>query len=330
MANETGNNTRLGIFVLAGLLALIMAFYMIGKNNNLFGSSFELHTRFPNLNGLIVGNNVLFAGIQGGTVKSIRLISDTSIEVTMTIDDKVRTFIHKNALAAIGTDGLMGNKVVNISAGKGASPLVDNGDMLGTQKMVSTDDMLQTLSTTNNNIAVISAELKATALRINQSAVWDVLNDRSIGKSLKTSLKNIAKATANASQISLAISNMVTRAGNGKGALGVLLADTVAGGDLKSAIAKIKTAGNNADQMTANLNALVLKIDKDLTGGKGSLNAMLKDSVIAQNLKKSMDNIQKGTDAFNQDMEALKHNFLFSGYFKKLEKEKAKQQNKKN
>lgn len=324
MANETGNNTRLGIFVLAGLVALIMAFYMIGKNNNLFGSSFELHTRFPNLNGLIVGNNVLFAGIQGGTVKNIRLISDTAIEVTMTIDDKVRTFIHKNALAAIGTDGLMGNKVINISAGKGASPLVENGDMLGTLKTVNTDEMLQTLSATNKNIAVISAELKETAIRINQSAVWSVLNDKNIGYSLKTSLRNIGKATSNANQITLAINNMVSQARSGKGSIGVLLADTIAGNNLKDAIAKIKTAGNNADQMTANLNTLVLKINKDLTNGKGSLNALLKDSVLAANLKKSMDNIQKGTDAFSQDMEALKHNFLFSGYFKKLEREKAR------
>jgi len=324
MANETGNNTRLGIFVLAGLVALIMAFYMIGKNNNLFGSSFELHTRFPNLNGLIVGNNVLFAGIQGGTVKNIRLISDTSIEVTMSIDEKVRAFIHKNAQAAIGTDGLMGNKVVNISAVKGASPLVENGDMLGTQKMLNTGEMLQTLSTTNDNIAVISTELKTAAIRINQSAIWDILNDKNIGKSLKASLNNIAKATSNANQITLSINNMVMQARNGKGMLGTLLTDTVSGGDLREAINKIKTAGNNADQMTANLNALVLKIDKDLNSGKGSLNALLKDSVLTANLKKSMDNIQKGTDAFNQDMEALKHNFLFSGYFKKLEREKAK------
>lgn len=190
--------------------------------------------------------------------------------------------------------------------------------------------MLQTLSTTNNNIAVISAELKATAIRINQSAVWDVLNDKGIGNGLRASLKNIANATANANKVTLTINSMLTQARYGKSVVGTLLADTLAGNNLREAISKIKTAGNNADQMTANLNALVLKIDRELINGKGSLNTLLRDSVMAQDLKKSMDNIQKGTDAFNQDMEALKHNFLFSGYFKKLEKEKAKQANRKN
>ncbi|RKR81973.1 phospholipid/cholesterol/gamma-HCH transport system substrate-binding protein [Mucilaginibacter gracilis] len=329
MANETSNNTKLGVFVLAGLIALIATFYMIGKNHNLFAGSFELRTRFPNLNGLIVGNNVLFAGIQGGTVKSIRLINDTSIEVTMTIDDKVSPFIHKNALAAIGTDGLMGNKVVNISAVKTQSPLVQSGDMLATKKMLNTEEMLQTLSKTNSNIALISEGLKTTVLRINESSVWGVLNDKDVGISLKTSLNNIVKATGNANQITLAINHMVIQAKNGKGTLGVLLADTVTGSELKQAISQVKAAGANSKQMTAGLNTLVQNLNKDLASGDGPLHMLLKDTAVSNDLKKSMENIQKGTDSFNQDMEALKHNFLFKGYFKNLEKEKLKQQTKK-
>lgn len=114
MAKQGENNIKLGVFVLAGLIVMIFAFYMIGANTSMFGGSFKLKARFSNLNGLVEGNNVLFSGIQAGTVKSIDIINDTTIEVTMLIDSKVHGFIHNNAEAAIGTEGLMGNKVVNI------------------------------------------------------------------------------------------------------------------------------------------------------------------------------------------------------------------------
>jgi phospholipid/cholesterol/gamma-HCH transport system substrate-binding protein len=324
MTNQGENNTKLGVFVLAGLIVLILSFYMIGKNHNMFGSNFELRARFKNLSGLVEGNNVLFAGIQGGTVKKIDIISDTSIEVTMTIDNKVKTYIHKNALASIGTDGLMGNKVVNILPGDINSPIVENHDLLNAQKMISTEDMLQTLSKTNSNIAEISEGLKTTVLRINNSSVWGVLNDKSLGLSLKSSLSNINTATANANRITRSINDMVTQTQHGKGTLGTLLTDTTSANNLKDAIAKIKSAGDNANKMTANLNTMVQGINKDLANGKGSLNTLLRDSVMAKNLKATMDNVQKGTDAFNQNMEALKHNFLFRGYFRRLEKEQEK------
>ena len=332
MASQGENNTRLGLFVLSGLIVLILSFYMIGKNHNVFGSSFELKARFSNLNGLVEGNNVLFAGIQAGTVKSITLIADTSIEVTMVIDNKVRLYIHKNALASIGTDGLMGNKVVNILPGNISSPIVENHDLLRAQKMLSTEEMLQTLSKTNNNIAGISEALKITVLRINNSTIWSVLNDKSLGLSFRSSLNNINRATANANKITLSINDLVNRAQNGRGTLGALLTDTISAGNLKDAIAKIKSASDNANRMTANLEDMVQDIDKNIVNGKGAIHTLLRDSVMAANLKASIDNIQKGTDAFNQNMEALKHNFLFRGYFKYLEnqkeKEKAKNGNK--
>jgi len=326
MANQEGNNIKLGVFVLAGLFVLIFAFYMIGKNQNMFGSNFELKTRFYYLNGLTEGNNVLFSGIQAGTVKNLKIINDTTIEVTLLVDNKIRTYIHKNAIVSIGTEGLMGNKIVNISPGKGVSPVVDEGDLLAAQKNISTDEMLQTLSKTNNNVAIISEALKGTVLRVNGSALLNLLNDKSIGEKLKYSLENISKATANANEITQSLNKIVAQIKNGKGTAGVLLSDTAFAGNLKEAMLKVRSASDNANQMTIQLNNMVKEIKQELNDGKGPLNTLLKDSVMTKNLSRSMENIQKGTDNFNQDMEALKHNFLFSGYFKKLEKEKKQQQ----
>jgi len=325
MANQGENNTKLGVFVMAGLLALMLSFYMIGKNHNMFGGSFKLKVHFSNLNGLTAGNNVQFSGIQAGTVTKIAMINDTSIEVTLLIDSKVRTYIHKNAVASIGTEGLMGNKIVNIKPIKSVSAMVEDGDLLAVQKALNTDEMLETLSKTNNNVSVISEVLKGTVLKIDSSALLELINDKTIGLTVRSSLLNINNATANANKMTSGLNELVLQIKQGKGAAGVLLTDTAFADNLKQSMLKIRSAGENANQMTLQLNNLVKEIRRDIADGKGPLNTLLKDSLMAKNLSQSMDNIQKGTDKFNQDMEALKHNFLFSGYFKKLEKQKKKE-----
>jgi phospholipid/cholesterol/gamma-HCH transport system substrate-binding protein len=201
MAKQGENNIKLGVFLVAGLIVMMVSFYMIGNNTSMFGSSFKLRARFSNLSGLTEGNNVLFSGIQAGTVNRIDIINDTTIEVIMLIDSKVKAYIHNNAEADIGTEGLMGNKVVNIQPVKVNSPIVKNGDLLAAQKLTSMDEMIQTLSKTNNNIATISEALKTTVLRLDTSAIFNVLNDKNIGISLSASLKNINNASNYASEM---------------------------------------------------------------------------------------------------------------------------------
>ncbi|ASU34771.1 MlaD family protein [Mucilaginibacter xinganensis] len=330
MAKQGENNIKLGTFVLTGLIALIFAFYMIGKNRNMFGSNFELKTNFSNLNGLIEGNNVLFAGIQAGTVKKITIVSDSSIEVLMLIDNKVKPFIHKNAIASIGTEGLMGDKVINISPSKVSAPFVDEGDQLAHREVVNTDEMLQTLSKTNTNIASISEALKGTVLSINNSKILALFNDEELERNIRSTLKNISKASANANELTGGLNDLISQTKHGKGAAGVLLSDTGFAANLNTAMVKIKSASDNANNFTLQLNSMLKGVKGDLEGGKGTLHFLLKDSTLAKNLSKSMDNVQKGTDAFAQDMEALKHNFLLRGYFKNLEKQRLKEKNKNN
>lgn len=324
MAKQEGNNIKLGLFVLAGLTVLIFSFYMIGKNTNMFGSSFELKARFSDLSGLTEGNNVLFSGIQAGTVKSIKMVNDTAIEVTMVIDSKVKPFIHTNALATIGTEGLMGNEVVNIKPIKGFGQIVKNGDLLATQRVVSPDELLQTLSKTNKNILAISKALKTTVLRLDTSAIFDILNDKSIGISLKSTLKNINNASENASEMTYGMNEIVTQIKRGKGAAGFLLKDTVFAHNLKAAVVKINSASDNANTMTIKLNNMVGNVNHDLVYGKGPLHTLLRDSMISEKLDTSMNNVQKGTEGFNEVVQALKHNFLVRGYFRRQARKKKK------
>jgi phospholipid/cholesterol/gamma-HCH transport system substrate-binding protein len=326
MAKRIINNVKLGLFVLAGLLFLLLLLYMIGKNRNLFGDTYILKARFENIQGLVVGNNVRFAGIQAGTVKKIKILNDTVIEVSMIIDTKMQTIIRKNAVASINTDGLVGNRVVNIVPARSPGSLAEEGDILVSRKAVATDDILQTLSKTNNDVAVIASDLKTTVQRINNSsALWALLNDRSIPENLKTSLTNIRLATGKAGNMADNLDDIITDVKNGKGSLGAILTDTSIAKNLNEAILKIKTVADEADALAGEINKLVTGIQQDVNNGKGPVNALLRDSMMVIKLNTSLDNIQKGTDNFNQNMEALKHNFLLRGYFRKLEKQKPKQ-----
>lgn len=324
MSNRSVNNVKLGVFILGGLLFLVLLLYMVGRNRNLFGATYILKARFENIQGLVAGNNVRFSGLQAGTVKKVKILSDTVIEVTMIIEKKMKTIIRKNAIVSIATDGLVGNKVVNISPVKQPADFARDGDILLARKAISTDEILQTLNKTNNDVSVIAADLKTTVQRINSSsALWALLNDKSIPQDLRIAVSNIRAATGKAGNMVDNLDAIVMDVKKGKGSVGALLTDTSFAKNLNDAILKIKAVGEEADSLAREINLLVAGVRQDVNTGKGAVNALLKDSMIVMKLNTSLDNIQKGTDGFNQNMEALKHNFLLRGYFKRQEKKKA-------
>ncbi|HEV9038525.1 MAG TPA: MlaD family protein [Puia sp.] len=312
-------NFKLGILVLAGLVLMISTLYVIGRNENIFGSHFVLRSRFRNANGLIPGDNVRFAGLQAGTVKTVRVIDDTTIEATLLIDEEMKPFIHRNALASIGTEGLIGNKVIDITPVAGRASQVQQGDRLPSQQVVSTEDMLRTLDKAGTNIVAITQGLKFTVERINNSdAFWNILSDRRIALDVRSSLDNIRQASNNANAMTAQLRGLAEDITTGKGSVGRLLKDTAFATALEAAVAKISSAGDQLNSAAARIGNLA-----------GNANTLVTDSTLSANLSASMENIRKGTAAFNENMEALKHNFLFRGYFKKQEKEAQKRANQK-
>jgi phospholipid/cholesterol/gamma-HCH transport system substrate-binding protein len=312
---------------MAGLLLLILALYMIGRNSNLFGRNFLLRARVENAQGLTAGNNIRYSGIQVGTVKKISIINDTVIEITMLIDEKMKAYIHKNDIVSIGTEGLVGNKLVNITPAKDNSVLVSDGDILPAKHIAGTDEMLETLDKTNQNLVTISEDIKQTVQRINNSrAIWKILDEPTLPDNLKTSMTNIKNASERADELVEDLHTIIADIKSGKGSLGAILTDTAIAYNLNQAIIKIEMAGNNANQLADDLTALSQNVKQDINGGKGVIKTLLKDSSVVIKLNNSLHSIEQGTEAFNQNMEALKHNFLLRGYFRKQEKQKKKQQ----
>lgn len=323
MAKQTVNNIKLGSFIIAGLFLLILGLYLIGRDSNLFSRNYVLKARFEHVQGLTPGNNIRYAGIQVGTVKKVAIINDSVIEVNMLIEEDMKKFIRVHDVVSISTDGLMGNKLLQITASKDGSALAVNGDILRTKKIINTDDMLELLNRSNQNIAVISEEVKNTVQRVNNStALWRVLDDKALPQHILSSVQNIRSATVKADLMVKDLQTIISDVKSGKGSLGKIITDTAIARNLNEAIEKIKLVGSNADTLAADLRAFTLSVKDDVNNGNGTIHTLLKDSSVVQKLNNTLSNIEKGTDGFNQNMEALKNNFLFRGYFRRMDKQK--------
>ena len=323
MKTQATDSVKLGMFVLSGILVLILTLYMIGKNRGMFTDSFELKTHFRAVNGLISGNNVRYAGIEIGAVGSVVFLNDTTIEVNMNIQTKMRGIIRRNAVASLGTDGLIGNRVVNIFPGLGEAPLVNVGDVLPSQEEVSTDAMLRTLTHTNDNIAVIAEDLRLTIHHVNTSAqLTRLLDDLSLSNNLKASLQHLHETTEQTSALMSDLTQTFAKATKNEGTLATLFTDTTMSRQFKQTLQNIQTVEGNAERLVQNLNQTISSIDKDLNQNKGTLGVLLKDTTLSNSLRHTLNNVEESTEALKLNMEALKHNFLFRGYFKKMEKQK--------
>jgi phospholipid/cholesterol/gamma-HCH transport system substrate-binding protein len=321
MKNKAVNNAKVGLLVLAGIIFLILTLYMIGKNRNLLGATFTIKAVISNVNGLVPGNNVRFKGIDVGTVKSIGIANDTAIFVVMTIDQKIRPYIKKNAIVTIGTDGLMGNKLININSTEPLAPPIEEDDVLQSRKPIETDEMLRTLNTTNNNIERITNNLYEISVKLNSSeSLWTLLSDTVIAKDIKKAIVHLKNAGANTAELTSTAKHIVGTLDDGDGIVYQLFQDTTLSNQLAHSLQQLQDAGNQTSAMMTELKHVIDNVKQ----GDGTAGLVLTDTLLREKLFKSAVNIEQGTDRFNQNMEALKSNFLFRRYFKKLEKQQLK------
>ncbi|HXP51475.1 MAG TPA: MlaD family protein [Bacteroidia bacterium] len=317
MEKTVTRNIRLGLFVLLGTAFLIYALYMIGSKRNLFGSTFRINAIFHNVNGLMAGNNVRYAGIDVGTVEVVNILNDSCIKVVMVIEKNTQKYIRKDAVASIGTDGLMGNKIVSIDAGSQNAPMIKENDTIQSVKPIETDEMLRTLNKTNDNIARITENLKEMTNRINsRNTLWSLLMDTVMADNVKEAIVNIKVTGKNSAEITGDLSNIIKATREGKGSIGALLTDTSLSGQVRQSIVSIRLTSERAAIVTGDLDRILGKMDT----GKGTVGQLLMDTTFVPNLNKSMENIRKGSQGIDELIPALKHSFLLRHYFKKQEK----------
>ena len=226
---------KLGMFVLLGLTLFTVTIYFIGKNKNLFASTFHLKTQFKNVSGLKVGNNVLLSGINIGTVKNIEFISDSAVVVDLIIKEKIRKFIKKDAIASIGSDGLMGDKILTISPGTTSNEIVKDDATIKSAKAVEIEDIMKSVKLSADNASIITSQLAIFTNKMNNNngALSKLMTDAAFANSLTKTLTNLESSTNE-------FATFTKKMNNNKGVLSKLVTDEKLGKSVDSTITDLK------------------------------------------------------------------------------------------
>lgn len=322
MKKSTGEKLKLGLFVSIGLVIFIVAVYFIGQRQNLFVKTFTISSNFTNVNGLIPGNNVRYSGINVGTVNHIQMLNDTVINVEMVLEEKMIHHIKKDAIATIGTDGLVGNMIVNIIPGDQGNLAIEEGDVIKSFTKIGTNEMLNTLNTTNENAALLTSKLLNIANEITEGkgTLGMLITDTIMSKNLIETVNYLKLTSMEANKTIKELNGLIKQVDLENSLAGVVLNDTVSAQQLRHTVSNLEQSSQDIQTVLSNLNTTIEQI-KD---GKGAVNYLSTNEELVEELKDIINNINEGTDKFNQNMEALKHNFLTRSYFRKLERAQKK------
>ena len=188
---------RLGLFVAGGLVLFLVAIFLIGRQKNLFNPVFRLTTTFYNVSGLQVGNNIRFSGINVGTVNDITIINDSSVLVEMMIKKNVRQFMKSDCEVAIGSEGLIGDRLLIITQGSSDAALAEDGQQLLSTEPVEMDAIMLSLQVTADNAVVISDQLAEIMIKVNSGTgtLGRLLRDSSIARNLNQTMENLKRSS---------------------------------------------------------------------------------------------------------------------------------------
>lgn len=321
MEKTASQKIRLGLFVIIGLTLFVLTIYFIGSKQQMFGKTETLTTVFNNVAGLQLGNNVRYSGINVGTVRGIEIVNDSTINVEMQIDETILPHIKKNALATIGSDGLVGSVIINIIPGKGEALPVQPGDVIKSSNRIRTDDMLSTLNVTNENAAQLTADLLKITNDINngKGTIGVLLRDSAMANDLKATIHNLKITSEKTSKTMDNLNRQIAGLDNKDNVIGVLK-DTVVGNKIRHIVTNLDSSSQEITKVVANLNTTI----SNAKDGKGAINYLSNNPKLVKQIDSTMTNINQASQKLNENLEALKSNFLFRAYFKKQAKAKKK------
>lgn len=318
---ENKKALAVGIFLALGIVVFVIGVFTLGGQQKSFEKSIHISAVFNDVAGLKKGNDVWFSGVKVGTISEIKFVGIAQVKVKMRVDQATQQYIHRNSGVHIGTDGLIGNKLIVIDGGSPQAPVVQDGDALQVEKLPSTDDILKTLQLNNQNLLAITTDFKLLSHKILQGkgTVGALMADSVMGMQLRHSMSNLQAATSGAAQLAVQLDQFGKRLNTKGGFADKLLTDTMTFNRVKGAVAQLQQAAANATILTNNLN----KASNKLNTTDNTLGELLNDPKGAAQIQSTLKNLQESSVKLNDDLEALQHNFLLKGFFKAKAKAKA-------
>jgi phospholipid/cholesterol/gamma-HCH transport system substrate-binding protein len=299
MAKKT-STVKIGIFIFLGIVILVIGIFLVGDKDALFSSTFKVRAFFNDIQGLRSGATVRLSGIDVGSVESVKIVSDTTgrVEVIMSIREDVKQFIRTDTRASIETEGLVGNKVVVLQIGSSLTDRVREGGTIQSKEPIGFAQVIEETQGIMAYTKEITKDLSEIVARVNrgEGSIGKLLVDEQLYKDAASLTK---RADSSLQQITLEINEMTE------------LFDKL---------------GKGVETVVGNINAVVTDLDTIIGGvkqGKGMLGSMLVegsefDSVFVnavRNIEKTTYDARLAASRLAENMEALKHNWLFKSYF---------------
>jgi phospholipid/cholesterol/gamma-HCH transport system substrate-binding protein len=299
MAKGLGG-AKLGIFIFLGSVLLIIGIFVLGNKEALFKSTFTVKAFFQNVEGLRDGAPVRLSGVDVGAVKSIRIMGDRAsvIEVSMRLLSDVKRFIRKDTEAGIETEGLVGYKFIALYIKESNADHVEDGGTILAKEPVSFADVIEETQGIMSYTKEMTQNLAEIVSKINsgQGTLGKILNDDALYYAT-------TKVTESASTSLDSITS-----------------------DLRNVVAVFKDLGSGLNKTVGGINSTVQNVDSVIANvkeGKGVLGSLLAEgnsndttiAAIIKNLKEITNEAKIAAGRLNENMEALKHNWLFKGYF---------------
>ncbi|WP_413997986.1 MlaD family protein [Flavobacterium sp. W1B] len=319
--NESPNKRAIivGLFIFLGLVFLIVGILMVGNLHETFKKKMQLVTLFDNVNGLQKGDNIWFSGVKIGTVGKVSINDKTYVLVNLNVEKNAQNYIRKDAKVKISTDGLIGNKVIVIYGGTSKYDAVQEGDTLSVEKSISTENILNTLQKNNENILAITTDFKSISKKLTTSegTIGKLLNDNTLYNNINSATVSLNDASAKAKELIGSLSNFSSKL-NKRGTLAnELVTDTIV-------FSSIKKSALQLHQMSEAANLFVTNLKEASNNPNTTIGVLLQDEETALYLKKTIKNLESSSEKLDEDLEAVRHNFLLKGYFKKKAKEAKK------
>ncbi|WP_143305458.1 MlaD family protein [Chitinophaga vietnamensis] len=316
-----------GIFIFIGVAIMIAAILTLGGQKKVFMKSVQVKAIFQNVNGLSEGNNVWYSGVKVGTVKKINFLQHDQILVLMNVEKSASQYIHKDVEVRVSSDGFVGNKIVALSGGTDKLPAIEDGDQLNVANTVSADDIMNTLQVNNKSLVEITSNLKVITKKIadGQGTIGKLINDETVFANLQSTMATLEKTAANTQRLTEGLSAYASKLRTPGSLTNDLVTDTVVFSRLRTAVTQLQEVANNANGMVQNLKSTSASLQQGISNNNTPAGVLLHDQQTAEALRQTILNLESSTGRLDQNMEALKHNFLFRGYFRKQAKREKKE-----
>jgi phospholipid/cholesterol/gamma-HCH transport system substrate-binding protein len=332
---ERTHKLIVGIFVGGCLVLFGVGLFLIGNSNQLFTKSFKLYAEFSKITGIQNGGKVRVSGMDAGTVTLIEVPSrpDGRFRIHFRIVEKLHPIVREDSVATIQTDGLLGNKYLQIDAGSADAPLARNDSLIPSKEPFDWGDLMDEINGVVKQVNVIMVDVKG-QLSSTLAEVGGIA--KSTNLLVQDATPKVKSIVASADRISGNLREIIEGIREGQGTVGALFKDKHVYDSVRRSAEESEKIVANLRETTASAKKIVAEVEQSgivpevqrTVKNLQQITQRAKDAVdefqaasgeggVAENLQRTLVDTHEAMSDLADDTEALKHNFFFRGFFKK-------------